>query len=160
MRKAIVLVAALALSASTSAAPAAAAAPKPPTVVVLKGGSRYVLSRPYEVRGSQARLPLANGSLVSIPVTEIDLEATRLAAKPPTPTPPPTTGARPKSMSITLTGAPSYSGSSYSGSQAPGYGGAPSGSGGGSVHVRGYTRSDGTYVPPHTRSAPGRGRKK
>lgn len=28
---------------------------------------------------------------------------------------------------------------------------------GGSVHVRGYTRKDGTYVSPHTRSAPGYG---
>ena len=27
--------------------------------------------------------------------------------------------------------------------------------GGGSVHVRGYTRKDGTYVAPYTRSAPG-----
>src|SRR5262245_7984730 len=27
---------------------------------------------------------------------------------------------------------------------------------GGDVHVRGYVRSDGTYVPPYTRSAPGR----
>jgi hypothetical protein len=30
--------------------------------------------------------------------------------------------------------------------------------GGGTVHVRGYTRKDGTYVRPHTRSAP-RGRR-
>ena len=33
----------------------------------------------------------------------------------------------------------------------------PSGGSGGTVHVRGYTRKDGTYVQPHTRSAP-RGR--
>lgn len=32
----------------------------------------------------------------------------------------------------------------------------PSGGGGGVVHVRGYTRKDGTYVQPHTRSAPRR----
>jgi hypothetical protein len=31
-----------------------------------------------------------------------------------------------------------------------------SGSTGGSVHVRGYSRRDGTYVQPHTRSAPRR----
>jgi hypothetical protein len=37
---------------------------------------------------------------------------------------------------------------------------APSGSsGGGTVYVRGYTRKDGTYVRPHTRSAPGSGRR-
>lgn len=32
----------------------------------------------------------------------------------------------------------------------------PSRSGGGTVHVKGYTRKDGTYVRPHTRSAPRR----
>lgn len=31
-----------------------------------------------------------------------------------------------------------------------------SSSSGGSVHVKGYTRKDGTYVKPHTRSAPRR----
>jgi Staphylococcal nuclease homologue len=50
------------------------------------------------------------------------------------------------------------SGSSYSGSTgsaaSSGYSGSSSG---GSVSVRGYTRSDGTYVAPYTRSAPGRG---
>ena len=38
---------------------------------------------------------------------------------------------------------------------APSYGGS-SGSTGGSVRVRGYTRRDGTYVRPHTRSRPRR----
>lgn len=28
---------------------------------------------------------------------------------------------------------------------------------GGAVHVNGYTRANGAYVAPHTRSAPGRG---
>lgn len=32
----------------------------------------------------------------------------------------------------------------------------PSTSSGGTVHVKGYTRKDGTYVTPHTRSAPRR----
>lgn len=32
----------------------------------------------------------------------------------------------------------------------------PSTSSGGTVHVKGYTRKDGTYVQPHTRSAPRR----
>jgi hypothetical protein len=38
-----------------------------------------------------------------------------------------------------------------------GYGGGSYRSHGGSVHVRGYTRKDGTYVSPYTRSAPGYG---
>jgi hypothetical protein len=33
----------------------------------------------------------------------------------------------------------------------------PKGSSGGPVHVQGYTRSNGTFVQPHTRSAPGTG---
>jgi hypothetical protein len=37
---------------------------------------------------------------------------------------------------------------------APAPSGASSSSGSGSVHVRGYTRRDGTYVRPHTRSRP------
>lgn len=36
---------------------------------------------------------------------------------------------------------------------------AGSGSSGGGVSVRGYTRKDGTYVQPHQRSSPSRGRK-
>jgi hypothetical protein len=36
----------------------------------------------------------------------------------------------------------------------------PSSSGGGRVSVKGYTRKDGTYVAPHTRAAPGSGRRK
>lgn len=47
-------------------------------------------------------------------------------------------------------GAPSY-GSAYGGAYS-----APSRSGGASVGVRGYTRKDGTYVQPHTRSTPRR----
>ena len=38
-----------------------------------------------------------------------------------------------------------------------GGGSSASPSGGGSVHVRGYYRRDGTYVRPHTRSRPGSG---
>jgi hypothetical protein len=38
----------------------------------------------------------------------------------------------------------------------PAYSGATSGATGGSVHVRGYHRKDGTYVRSHTRSAPRR----
>jgi hypothetical protein len=35
-----------------------------------------------------------------------------------------------------------------------------SSSSGGSVNVKGYYRKNGTYVSPHTRSSPGRGRKR
>lgn len=38
----------------------------------------------------------------------------------------------------------------------PSYNYTPSTSSGGTVHVKGYTRKDGTYVRPHTRSAPRR----
>ncbi|MDR6489943.1 hypothetical protein J2799_004493 [Chryseobacterium vietnamense] len=38
----------------------------------------------------------------------------------------------------------------------PSYKYTPSTSSGGTVHVKGYTRKDGTYVRPHTRSAPRR----
>lgn len=44
--------------------------------------------------------------------------------------------------------------SSSSGTGYSGY----SGTAGTDVHVKGYTRKDGTYVRPHTRAAPGRGR--
>lgn len=47
----------------------------------------------------------------------------------------------------TQSGTPTTSDSTYTPS--------PSSSAGKDVHVRGYTRKDGTYVPPHTRSAPG-----
>ena len=54
-----------------------------------------------------------------------------------------------------------YGGGGYSyrsSGQRLGYGGGSSA--GTDVTVRGYTRSDGTYVQGHTRSAPGRGRGK
>lgn len=38
----------------------------------------------------------------------------------------------------------------------PSYNYTPSTSSGGTVHVKGYTRKDGTYVSPHTRSTPRR----
>jgi micrococcal nuclease len=55
---------------------------------------------------------------------------------------------------------PSSEPSTVTGAPAGGRLGAPSRSqgsqsGGGEVQVQGYTRSDGTYVAPHTRSAPG-----
>ena len=51
-----------------------------------------------------------------------------------------------------------YGGSSYAYRGSAGYGGGSSSTAGTDVTVRGYTRSNGTYVQGHTRSAPGRGR--
>ncbi len=45
---------------------------------------------------------------------------------------------------------------SYNTPTSPSYNYTPSTSSGGTVHVKGYTRKDGTYVSPHTRSAPRR----
>ena len=53
-----------------------------------------------------------------------------------------------------------YGGSSYAYRGSTGYGGGSSSTAGTDVTVRGYTRSNGTYVQGHTRSAPGRGRGK
>lgn len=64
-----------------------ASAPPADHVVVLKDGTRYSLAKPYEVLGSQARLPLASGTLVSVRASEIDLEATKRASARPTPPP-------------------------------------------------------------------------
>lgn len=61
-----------------------AAGQLPPTVVVLKDGTRYTLSKAYEVRGSQARLLLVNGTLVSVRASEIDVEASKRASTLPT----------------------------------------------------------------------------
>jgi len=73
-------------------APASTPAPRPPSaqppIVVLKDGTRYTLSKPYEVRGPQARLHLANGSLVAVRVSEIDVDATKRATSGPPPGPP------------------------------------------------------------------------
>jgi hypothetical protein len=171
------------------AAPIAAAAGTP--VVVLRDGTRYVLEKPYEIRGPQAHLTLTGGRLVSIPASEIDVEASKRASAPPPPTPPLTarpaprsltivggdkTGAssvassaravgatpRPTAKSITLSGSTGYSSSGPADSYS-----APAGSSstsfstskGGPVQVKGYTRSNGTYVAPHTRSAPSKGGK-
>lgn len=71
----------------TAAAAAADTSPRP--VVVLKDGTRYALSKQYEVRGSQARLHLTNGTLLSVRASEIDAEATRRASAQPTPRPVP-----------------------------------------------------------------------
>ena len=64
-------------TATATEVPATTPTPKP--VVVLKDGTRYTLSKPYETRGAQARLLLANGTLVSIRASEIDVERTKRA---------------------------------------------------------------------------------
>src|SRR5947207_571971 len=48
----------------------------------------------------------------------------------------------------------SRGGRGHSGSSSRSSSSRSSGSGGGVVHVRGYTRKDGTYVAPHDRTAP------
>lgn len=145
-----------------TALPLAGAAPSPPTspVVVLNDGTRYTLSKPYEIRGRQALFSLAKGPLVSVAASEIDLEATKRAALPPTPAPAVAPETRRTSMTITMAGSSASLGSSPSSSGVYAYGNAPAGTGGGPVAVRGYTRANGTYVAPHTRSAPSSGRKK
>ena len=143
-----------------TALPLAAVGQQPPAVVVLKDGTRYEFAKPYEVRGSQVRLSPARGLLVSIPSSETDLEATRLAALPPTPTPPPPATPTPSSTSkkgsfsdaggTALQGA--YSGpsanTSYSSSRPK------------TERVSGYTRADGKYVAPCTLASPSAARKK
>lgn len=140
--------------------PLVAAGPQPSTVVVLKDGTRFTLARPHEVRGSQARLTLANGSLVSIRASEIDPEATRLALLPPTPTPPPPATPTPSSASkkgsFSIAGGAAMHGA-YSG---PTGDVSSSSSRPKTQHVSGYTRADGKYVAPYTRAAPASARKK
>ena len=130
-------------------------APSGAQVVVLRDGTRYTLSKPYEVRGSQARFQLAKGPLVSIPASEIDLEATRLADLPPTPAPqsPATsspTSSTSKKGSFSIIGGTvmygAYSGPTESTSSGPSR---PK-----TQDVSGYTRANGKYVAPYTRSAP------
>lgn len=73
-------------------------APRPASIVVLRDGTRYTLAKPYEIRGTQARLSLVNGSLVAIRTSEIDEEASKRAmtgsSAPPSPAParPPLSG--------------------------------------------------------------------
>ena len=89
-----------------SGAPAASAPSPRVSVVVLRDGTRYMLSRPYEVKGSQARLSLTTGQLVAVRASEIDEEASKRATEaanaPPTPTPAPTP--KPTARSIVMTG--------------------------------------------------------
>lgn len=71
MRKAIVLMALVATWALAATGFA--------EVIVLKGGSRLELSKPYVVRGSQAILTLKDGTVLSVAASEIDRDATAAA---------------------------------------------------------------------------------
>lgn len=51
-----------------------------------------------------------------------------------------------------------YTETNYQSPTSSSYGSGSSSSSGGTVHVKGYTRKDGTYVRPHTRSSPSRRR--
>lgn len=87
----LLIVAALFFLSSGPSNTATSTAPPRVCVVVLRDGTRYVLAKPHEIRGSQARLSLPNGSLVAIRASEIDEQATRLAttARGAAPAPPP-----------------------------------------------------------------------
>lgn len=96
----------------------AAPTPMPPKtpvhVVVLKDGARYALTRPYEVRGTQVRLALTNGTLVSVRASAIDTAATaraiEAAGRPPaSPTPAPTARVSLTDASLIPTGKGSFS---------------------------------------------------
>ncbi|MDQ2870892.1 MAG: FxLYD domain-containing protein, partial [Acidobacteriota bacterium] len=71
MRKAILT--ALLAAAATAAAVAAA------DVVVLRGGTRIELKTPLVQQGNNALLTRADGTLLSVPLTEIDWKATNAA---------------------------------------------------------------------------------
>lgn len=166
--------AALLLLASGAPNAAPPAAPPRVSVVVLRDGTRYTLSKPYEIRGTQARFSLTTGSLVAVRASEIDEEASKKATEtanaPPPPAPtatPPTLAAAaaassdaPKKASKTLTiegdpnaAQPVTGGSTY----APSSSSEPKG---GPVKVRGYTTAKGTHVDSYTRAAPGKAPKK
>lgn len=57
-------------------------------VVVLKGGSVIPLKQPWVRRGNTAYLTRADGTLLSVPVTEIDAQATAAASHAPAEPPP------------------------------------------------------------------------
>lgn len=127
--------------------------------VVLRDGTRYAVVAPYNPHDRIVTLRLAGGKTVSVTPGDIDAVATKSANAPPSVTPTPSGFAgrpigdrtpRAGSGTISITGSSSSGGS---------YGSPPSDSGAQSsgpkeVQVKGYTRSDGTYVAPHTRSAP------
>lgn len=75
MRKAILA----ALLATVAVAAGAAGAAPPVDVVVLRGGTRIELKTPLVQQGNNALLTRADGTLLSVPLTEIDWKATNAA---------------------------------------------------------------------------------
>jgi hypothetical protein len=76
--------------------PVASAVAADALIVVLKGGTRIELQRPWVQQGNNAILTRADGTVFSVPVSEIDLKATAAAKRvvpPPDPAavPPPQT---------------------------------------------------------------------
>ena len=65
----------------TSLLPAASVLAADSTVVVLKGGTRIELKRPWVQQGNNAILTRSDGTLLSVPISEIDLKATAAAKK-------------------------------------------------------------------------------
>jgi hypothetical protein len=61
--------------------PAAAAIAADTAVVVLKGGTRIELKHPWVQQGTNALLTRSDGTLFSVPISEIDLKATAAAKK-------------------------------------------------------------------------------
>jgi hypothetical protein len=105
------------------------------------GASRATTASPVRRDGDGADPPATRAADAGSPVPM------PLVSAPPVPANPPTLSTRENDSSPTSrVPAPSYTApsSSYSG--------------GGTVHVRGYYRKNGTYVQPHTRSAPHRRR--
>ena len=66
-------------------------------VVVLKGGTRIELKQPWVQQGNSALLTRTDGTLLSVPVSEIDMKATAAARKAPPPKPAPAVAASPES---------------------------------------------------------------
>ncbi|HEX7253880.1 MAG TPA: FxLYD domain-containing protein [Thermoanaerobaculia bacterium] len=66
-------------------------------VVVLKGGTRIELKQPWVQQGNNALLTRTDGTLLSVPVSEIDMKATAAARKAPPPKPAPAFAAPPES---------------------------------------------------------------
>jgi hypothetical protein len=65
-------------------------------VVVLRGGTRIDLKQPWVQQGNNALLTRADGTLLSVPLSEIDLKATAAAKKAPPPKPAPSLVAPPE----------------------------------------------------------------
>jgi len=157
---ALILLAQVSHAGTPRAAPgpaAAASAAALPYQVHLTDGTIYTTAGPPAESGTMVPLRLTNGKTVVIYRADIDQQRTRLANSPPTPTPTAATARlrSPGTGSISIAGSASTDGGSSSSSAST-----ATGSKGGPVQVRGYTTSKGTYVAPHTRAAPGTGRKK